>query len=329
MILLLASLALGADALTFDAVRVVEHGAASPSLTFHPTVSGRIDVRLDCGTGRQWTHAGGLSPGVSVTMTLDGIAQGTHTCSGRVQLTDAQGGVGELPLAVEVSSLPLIGWTYGPEDVDLEARTLAAHASRPLQDAVLRVVGVDGQVIEEQRADLTNPSHPRFSWTTTMEVVKLAIEGVDANGFTGLLELSPWSYAIPHEDVVFASGSADLTPAQVPKLDATWADTAGVLDKYGDIVEIQLFVGGYTDTVGAEGANQGLSERRARAIAKWFRNRGFTGTIWYQGFGERGLAVATPDEADEARNRRAVYLLAAQTPPVTDALPGSSWSRLQ
>ena len=328
MVLLLAMLAHGADVLTFDAVRVVEHGKASPSLTLHPGVSGSVEVSLDCGGGRSFTHSGAIAPGRDVVITLSGLPEGTHSCSGVVKLTDSSGGSGQMPLSLEVASLPELAWSYGLADVDLEGRSLVAHPSRPLQDAVLRVIGVGGVVLDEQRGDLSDPSQPSFSWVTTEEVLKLVIEAADPHGFRGLLELSPWSYAIPHEDVVFASGSAEITSAETPKLDATWRQTQEVLAKYGDVVEIQLYVGGYTDTVGAASSNQALSERRARAIASWFRARGFTAPIWYQGFGEQGLAVATGDEVDEPRNRRAVYVLAAQQPAVSDELPASAWVRL-
>ena len=91
---------------------------------------------------------------------------------------------------------------------------------------------------------------------------------------------------------------------------------------------IKLYLAGYTDTVGDGGGNQALSERRARSIAAWFRNRGFSGEIAFQGFGERGQAVQTGEGVDEARNRRAVYILAASPPPTSPGLPGSNWSRL-
>ena len=50
--------------------------------------------------------------------------------------------------------------------------------------------------------------------------------------------------------------------------------------------------------------------------------------VHYQGFGEDALAVQTPDETAEARNRRAVYVLAASAPAVQKALPRSAWRRL-
>jgi outer membrane protein OmpA-like peptidoglycan-associated protein len=94
------------------------------------------------------------------------------------------------------------------------------------------------------------------------------------------------------------------------------------------VVEIQLYVAGYTDTVGNSASNQGLSERRAKSIARWFSTRGFAQPIHFQGFGEDALAVGTPDETDQAANRRAIYILAAQPPPTGPTLPRSAWHRL-
>ena len=133
---------------------------------------------------------------------------------------------------------------------------------------------------------------------------------------------------IPHEDVVFASGSHAIPGAENPKLESSWTSVSEVFAKYGAVVEVKLYVAGYTDTVGDAGSNQGLSERRARSIATWFRQRGFAGPVFYQGFGESVLAVQTPDGTDEQANRRALYVLAAQAPPVSPPLPRSDWKQL-
>lgn len=321
------STALASDALTFSAVRVVEHGKAAPSLTFQPGVDGTIDVQISCGP-HPFRLSQPLRRGVPVTLELRGLPPGPWDCSGQVLMEVASGGTGSMPINVQVASLELITWQASAEDVDLEAKTLVTHPSRPLQDAVAQIYSVGGQQVDFVRADLGNPSEPRFTWTTDAEVVKIAVEGVDPYGFKGMLELSPWSYAIPHEDVVFASGSAEITRPEVPKLESTWGETVEVLEKYGSVVQIELFVAGYTDTVGNPVANMLLSERRARAIAAWFRQRGFSGPIWYQGFGESAPAVQTGDEVDEVRNRRALYVLAAQTPPTSEHLPRASWKKL-
>ena len=89
----------------------------------------------------------------------------------------------------------------------------------------------------------------------------------------------------------------------------------------------KLYIVGYTDTVGGAGGNQKLSNSRAKAIAEYFRDRGFWAEIHYAGMGERGLRVETGDGVDEVRNRRALYLLGVQQPAGGGQIP-SRWARL-
>jgi outer membrane protein OmpA-like peptidoglycan-associated protein len=165
-------------------------------------------------------------------------------------------------------------------------------------------------------------------WTGKEEPLKLAITGWDEHDLPASLELSPWSYDIPHEDVVFASDQSVIADTEVPKLETAWTELQRVLARYGSIVQVKLFVAGYTDTVGDGAHNQALSDARAKSIAGWFRTRGFKGQISYQGFGETALAVATPDQTDELRNRRAKYVLAAEEPARSGDIPRSAWKPL-
>ena len=167
-----------------------------------------------------------------------------------------------------------------------------------------------------------------FRWDSEQEVVKLVVQGRDLHGFKSKLELSPWSYTIPHDDVLFASGDAAIADAEVPKLESTWTDVVETLNKYGSVVRIQLYVAGCTDTVGDSGMNQALSERRARSIASWFRQRGFPGDVYFQGLGERAPAVVTADEVNEPANRRAIYMLAADPPGPDTGVPFGRWRKL-
>ncbi len=68
---------------------------------------------------------------------------------------------------------------------------------------------------------------------------------------------------------------------------------------------------------------------RAQAIASYFKRKGIKIPIFYQGFGEDVLWVKTDDNVDESRNRRALYLLGNQRPPISDMIPRSEWKRLQ
>lgn len=66
---------------------------------------------------------------------------------------------------------------------------------------------------------------------------------------------------------------------------------------------------------GARGPTRARRLQRAEASARWFPDNGFVDDIYYQGFGESGLDVATGDEVDEAQNLRALYLVAAESRP--------------
>ena len=324
---LFAAVAVAQQSVSMSGVTTISPCADErPSLTFHAHEPGAIDATVDCG-GHTFRASQGVSSGTDVKLDLR-VPAGEYTCTGDVTMALNNGATVQLPLNLEIACLPVLEWKTSQEDVDIVANTLVVHPSRPLVEATLEIYGSDGGVALTSGADLSDPSNPSFSWTGDLEEVKIVVKGKDKNGFAGYVELTPWYYNIPHEDVVFASGSHAIDGPEVPKLDKTWRDTIDVMNKYGSIIEIKLYVAGYTDTMGGEGSNQALSERRARAIAGWFRSAGFSGTIFYQGFGERGQAVQTGDSVDEVRNRRAIYILAAEQPPRSPDLPGANWKRL-
>ena len=72
----------------------------------------------------------------------------------------------------------------------------------------------------------------------------------------------------------------------------------------------ELVVIGHTDTVGSQSSNDALSLRRAQQVRNLYIQSGFPAArIEAVGRGERELAVPTPDETDEPRNRRVEILL--------------------
>ena len=101
------------------------------------------------------------------------------------------------------------------------------------------------------------------------------------------------------------------------------------MKKYGQWVQCSLYISGYTDTVGDSASNQSLSQRRALALAQYFADQGATFPVYYQGYGERVLAVPTEDSVDLAANRRALYVITAGPPPRGKDTPGGSWKRLR
>ena len=72
----------------------------------------------------------------------------------------------------------------------------------------------------------------------------------------------------------------------------------------------QVSISGYTDTAGSERYNMKLGEMRAQAIAAELKKGGVADNVMSVGsLGQTNLAVPTPDNTHEARNRRAVITI--------------------
>jgi len=105
--------------------------------------------------------------------------------------------------------------------------------------------------------------------------------------------------------VLFASGSADLTPPGRTQL-----DKLGMALKSPQIRGAHFRIEGHTDTAGDSQSNQALSERRANAVVDYLAAQfGIDrGRLVPVGMGKQGLAVPTPDQTAEPRNRRVVVI---------------------
>jgi hypothetical protein len=327
VLLALLSLAVADDAVSLRAVRTVTFGQDAPSVTIDSRVVGHVRVQMRCGA-KAYTLNTRVTPGGSYTLTMDGLPSGDHTCSGTLTLEGEDGSSGQLPLDLRVSLRKPPVLSVRPEDLNLDEQTLMLRADRPLDDIQVDVFGPENLRIGGSRTPAGGRSEVAVSWSSHGEVVRIDVRATDDAGIGTLLELIPWAYAIPHEDVVFETNSAEIRPSEQPKLEKAWHELERVVAKYGSVVQVQLFVAGYTDTVGSASSNQALSERRARSIASWFRARGFKEAIFFQGFGESALAVSTPDETAEAANRRAIYILAARPPVTSHDIPHDHWKKL-
>jgi outer membrane protein OmpA-like peptidoglycan-associated protein len=205
------------------------------------------------------------------------------------------------------------------ETIDLETRTIRFAINNPGSRARLIVSAANGAVLHDAETDISAeaPGRPiEVRWPELRETIaRMVLRVSDASDSWGEYEIVPWAVEIPHEDVVFASGSSEIPPAEAPKLDVAHQRILEAIREHGRDLAARLYVLGHTDTVGSPSDNQTLSQRRAIAIARYFRQRGgITLPIVARGFGESAPAVRTPDNTDEARNRRAQYILAAQPP---------------
>ena len=159
-------------------------------------------------------------------------------------------------------------------------------------------------------------------------MLRIDLRAFAKSGVYNGVELTPWRLDIPHEEVNFASGKWDVLPDEASKLDASLKQVQDAASKVGQYVPLKLFIAGHTDTVGANASNRALSLNRAKAIGAYFRKKGVRIPIYFEGFGEEALLVSTPDETDEAKNRRAEYILAIDDPTTKNVPFAPKWQRL-
>ncbi|EDM74694.1 OmpA family protein [Plesiocystis pacifica SIR-1] len=203
----------------------------------------------------------------------------------------------------------------------------------------LQVYNTDGDLVtEELVADEVVEAGGEFemSWNTSDEVFMVKVTGGDDSGYSYTDTRVPWAVDIPHTEVNFDSGKSEIKKDEEWKVAEAFAvlvHELAKLDKANEAVNgnlsAQLYIVGYTDTVGKASDNKKLSEARAKSIAKYFYDRGAWCEIHYAGMGEKGLAVETGDSVDEVRNRRALYILGVQKPAGGGQVPSQgSWKKL-
>ncbi len=204
-------------------------------------------------------------------------------------------------------------------DVDLEARTLRFTLTNPAGRALLTITDAAGSLLHTATTDLQGapPRSPlTLAWPALARAAgRLTVRAFDTSESWTEMEIVPFSVDIPHDDVVFETASDLVRPGEEPKLEAAYQRILAAVRQHGADLQAKLYVLGHTDTVGSPADNARLSERRALAIARWFRRRGgLTIPVLARGLGESSLAVPTPDDTAEARNRRAQYIVGAQAP---------------
>jgi len=104
-------------------------------------------------------------------------------------------------------------------------------------------------------------------------------------------------------DVLFTSGRADLKAGATANLNKLVA----FLNKYPDRT---VAVEGYTDSVGSEDYNQGLSERRADAVKSYLAGQGISSIrLSASGKGESAPVAGNDSAAGRQQNRRVEVII--------------------
>ncbi len=222
-----------------------------------------------------------------------------------------------------------------PSDVDLDKRTMSFSLSNPARKAELIFYNKDGKKMK-----MFTTKYNGAAAGTTLELewkdpggdfAYMDLKVYDTAGFWKGVRLTPFSISVPHERIVFDSGKWNIKDSEEPKLEKALKHIKKEmkkLAKHGAKLPLRFYIAGYTDTVGTKASNRTLSRNRARSIASWFRTNGLTLPVFYQGFGEGVPAVDTPDETDEPRNRRALFILATQMPAKSKTIPKQNWLKL-
>ncbi|HMI86588.1 MAG TPA: OmpA family protein [Polyangiaceae bacterium] len=248
-------------------------------------------------------------------------------CAGSV--ARAQGDEAPPAAASERSKLEIV---IDKSKVDLKEHRLEVKMNRVATRVTIKVFDEAGAVLADQEHDFSRSAAGTaliVAWSPSSDaaVGRIEVFGYDEDGAYKGIAITPWSVAIPHEEVNFRRDSADIDDAEKPKLDASFTKVTEAILTHGDLGKISLFIAGHTDSVGTSAYNLQLSRARAQAIAGWFRKRGLKIPIAFEGFGESALLVKTPDETDEPRNRRVDYILSIDEPSFKTSGFRPAWKR--
>jgi len=182
----------------------------------------------------------------------------------------------------------------------LEARTREADAAKG-QAATARAEGAEQKAVADQAR--TDANTAQLAAANSEQQSVLLQQQIDA------LHAKPTDrgLVLTLGDVLFTTGKADLKPGATGSLNKL----AAFLDKYPDrSVAIQ----GYTDSVGSEDYNQGLSERRAESVKSYLTGQGIGSSRLVASGKGRSDPVADNDSAAGRQQNRRVEVLISNPP---------------
>ncbi len=256
---------------------------------------------------------------------------GTFSYKVNIIASDGSGEDVEMNLEFETTYVEELQLSVDPQKARIDKGEVPVTANRPIERVEIGIFDSNGNKMHEATQSMGGKKGTfMVEWPAKSDVGGIRLKVHDVDGFWQSVLLEPFWVEIPHEEVNFNTGKATWEDSEEPKLDKTLASVREAMEKHGSKgLQLQLFIAGYTDTVGSKSDNQKLSTARARAIARWFRKQGLDIPVYYQGFGESVLAVETADETEESRNRRAVYVLGNAQPPTSETMPKSNWKRVK
>ena len=305
-------------------------GDKQPSLTIKPVAQVKV-LAVELTRDGKTTHFGlqnvAADQEKSLQLTQD-YGRFTYQVKLRVEWADQRREEEQLKLTL-TRAKPL-QLKLNSQDVRLDERRVRFSINNLPSRAIITLFGSESAKLDESEVDLSAKKADEMleiAWKSPEQTVEyLELRVYDLSGQWKAVRLTPFQIEIPHEDVVFESGKWAILKDEVPKLRKTMTQVQEALKKHGTLLNLKLYIAGCTDTVGTKEANYQLSRNRARAIAAWFRSNGLKISILYHGFGEDLLAVKTPDETPEPRNRPGA-LYPVESGPAEGALQGGALDR--
>lgn len=335
-LLLLTLLAPGlalADSVNVNLTNKALKGKGLPAVhieILEPIAGFKLTLSRDGGKPQEWK--GGGRPGVTRTIELP-QPEGVAKWAGELVVNNPNGTTGTMPLEFETELAgPLMLEMDKEKDVDIAGRRLRFTLNQPIAKVHLKVLMDTGSLIVDDDIQFNGePAGTKLEVTWPQakgKVLKLDLRAWAKSGVYNGVELTPWQVDIPHEEVNFASGTWDITAEEAAKLEGSLKLIREAIGKFGSLADIKLYIAGHTDTVGPPAANRALSLNRAKSIGQWFRKSGVRIPVLYEGFGEEALLVATQDEQDESKNRRAEYIIAIDDPATKNVPFQPRWQKL-
>ena len=257
--------------------------------------------------------------------------EGTRSYRARLEGTDQQGSDVGASFEFDLRVAEALDVSLIRDAIDLDQGALPIEITHRAERIELEVQDGEGQsVVHETLEGGFEAGRVDLSWDADGRAIAGARVTVHhASGQWVSHTLEPFSVELPQQIIRFETGTATIRDTEEEKLQEAKQALNEQLEKHGDDIDgLRLYVAGYTDTVGDADMNLRLSQQRARALARWFRDQGVELPIYFQGFGQESLAVDTPDQTEEERNRRALYILSNTPPPRSDDILRDDWRPL-
>lgn len=240
---------------------------------------------------------------------------------------------GSLSMDFEVPVVKPLDFTLVPGSYDVEGAKLALELTAPAGHVEIMVRGDKGEILADtsvafagEPAGTTLP----VSWAQAAgHVLTIDLKVYSEEGAWIGRQYIPWRVDYTVAGIHFASGSAVIPDEDLPVLSAFYDQISETATRVSKWVAVELYIGGFTDTVGPGEDNRKLSDARAESLARYFMKRGLKVPVHVFGFGENGQVVKTADNTEEAANRRAQCVLSVGPPPTSDTLPPASWRRIR